>query len=368
MSADGTGANAAAADAVATLLQLFDAAMHAYKRGRKARSLELCERALAAAAASRLPLDSLIFACFLDHAVTCRSTMVADATAPHGTPRHALLVADAWRSDEELVSLARRALMLCDARFRAGTLFTPTREEHAFFDADDLSIPAALFGVGSYLYRAAQVLCKWPPPNTRDEDDARLRAVHGALQAALEAERRGFMNLRNVPLVCAVLQQQQGRAHHGRQMCDVAAGVGQLCHFARILLTNALGVSSGSVWQRLRATCAIAAAEEAALRQLAERNLVQMQVAAGHFADTDQRLRNGGVERQQRAAADVTRHGLRACALPECDATEPEPKAFKVCARCRAVVYCCQAHQQQDWRRHKREDDCKAKAAAAAGQ
>ncbi len=28
---------------------------------------------------------------------------------------------------------------------------------------------------------------------------------------------------------------------------------------------------------------------------------------------------------RERAAADVARHGLRGCALPECGATEPHP-------------------------------------------
>jgi hypothetical protein len=59
----------------------------------------------------------------------------------------------------------------------------------------------------------------------------------------------------------------------------------------------------------------------------------------------------------------VARHGLRACALPGCGAVEPHAKAFKVCSRCRRPAYCCAAHQQQDWRRHKREGDgCKAPA------
>jgi hypothetical protein len=63
-------------------------------------------------------------------------------------------------------------------------------------------------------------------------------------------------------------------------------------------------------------------------------------------------------ERRQRGAADVARHGLRACALPECAQTEPHPKAFKLCSRCRGAAYCSAVHQQQDWRRHKRSDGC----------
>jgi hypothetical protein len=40
--------------------------------------------------------------------------------------------------------------------------------------------------------------------------------------------------------------------------------------------------------------------------------------------------------RQQAAAADAARHGLRRCALPSCDAQEAHPKLFKLCGRCRA--------------------------------
>lgn len=43
----------------------------------------------------------------------------------------------------------------------------------------------------------------------------------------------------------------------------------------------------------------------------------------------------------QHAAADLARHGLRGCSLPGCPEQEPHPRAFKVCARCHAAVYCC---------------------------
>jgi hypothetical protein len=64
-------------------------------------------------------------------------------------------------------------------------------------------------------------------------------------------------------------------------------------------------------------------------------------------------------EERQRAIDDVARHGLRRCALPDCGAMEPHPKAFKVCSRCRTACYCSAAHQRADWRRHKRDDGCK---------
>ena len=64
----------------------------------------------------------------------------------------------------------------------------------------------------------------------------------------------------------------------------------------------------------------------------------------------------------QRAAADLARHGLRTCALPACGAKEPHHRFFKLCGRCRSVYYCCPEHSREDWKRHKREDKCKAAA------
>ena len=61
---------------------------------------------------------------------------------------------------------------------------------------------------------------------------------------------------------------------------------------------------------------------------------------------------------QARAAADVASHELRGCALPDCGAQEPHPKAFKLCSRCKDATYCCKEHQVEDWARHKREDGC----------
>ena len=66
-----------------------------------------------------------------------------------------------------------------------------------------------------------------------------------------------------------------------------------------------------------------------------------------------------------RAARDAEKHGLRHCTLPACDALEAHPKAFKTCGRCRARAYCCTEHAAADWKRHKREDGCKAPDADA---
>jgi hypothetical protein len=354
----GGGLRTIAADTTPTLLQLRKAASEAHKLGRRTRCLELCERALAAAEASLLPHDSLIWTSLLDQAVACRSVMTADMAAVTGTSRHNELVVETWRSDVQLLALSRKALMLCDARFRAGTLFTLTPEEVAFFGAT--RTPARFAGAVAYLFRVRELLYKWPPPQTRADETSRMRIVHGALQFCLEADRRGFMHRQ---------EQRVGppqQAHLTGESDDAAPRGGNAFGLlAHMLLTTALDASRDGMWNALCATCVIPAEEEAALRQLAER----IQGEAGKcMALTGDKLAESGKERQQRSAADVARHGLRACALPECGAVEPEPKTFKLCGRCRAVCYCSAAHQQQDWKRHKRADGCKTQTAATAGE
>ena len=48
--------------------------------------------------------------------------------------------------------------------------------------------------------------------------------------------------------------------------------------------------------------------------------------------------------------ADITKHGLRDCALPSCAKTEKTVKEFAGCTGCRSVVYCCPEHQALDWK------------------
>jgi hypothetical protein len=242
--------------------------------------------------------------------------------------------------------LSRKALMLCDARFRAGTLFTPTPEERAFFSRGDT--PLQLDGPLSYLTCAFDALWRWPqttPPLTPEADETRLRAVHGALRAALEMDARGFLN-------CSAATM---RMLEGVPMYAVSA----VSCLLQPLLTGMVDASGAKPWHRLRAVCDISDADEAALRQLLQRSVA-------HVDDINAAFSRIGDERavatRQRATEDLARFGLRACALPECGAMEPQPKTFKVCSRCRGVVYCSVAHQQADWRRHKRADGCKAAA------
>jgi hypothetical protein len=77
---------------------------------------------------------------------------------------------------------------------------------------------------------------------------------------------------------------------------------------------------------------------------------------AGLSEVANERLDEFTRESAQSAAADAARYGIKRCALPACAATEPHARAFKRCARCRVVAYCCPEHQAADWKRHKRAE------------
>jgi hypothetical protein len=106
----------------------------------------------------------------------------------------------------------------------------------------------------------------------------------------------------------------------------------------------------------MRAPCGLTAAEEMALRQLAERHKA---AAERKQQELPNQLKDLKAKSQQAASDDLARHGLRRCALPSCGAQEPHPKLFKLCGRCRGAAYCGAAHSVEDWKRHKREDGCK---------
>jgi hypothetical protein len=335
------------ATAVAPLLQLEAAGDAAALRMRNARSLELSERALAAAEAS-LPRDSLVTAWLLHRVMSAR--LLEPLSAVLATPSRAdQLSLAAWRADAVAMRLATQRLSLLHARWRAGSLFTHTPEERAFFREEHLagvSVGAAFyFGAANDMVRYGELL------RTTTEREAAIRAIAGALRALLEWDARGYIT------EDAVVQWR------AQVFADTLKGVTvpEALFTLRPLLSASLD-STGGVLSYLRTPGGFTREEEAELRRLFQRLTMVDDNGRQCGASLIAAAQLMNQQAHEAAAADVARHGLRACALPGCGAVEPHAKAFKLCSRCRDAVYCGAAHQREDWRRHKRDDGCKAPA------
>jgi hypothetical protein len=169
-----------------------------------------------------------------------------------------------------------------------------------------------------------------------------LQGVYGALRTALEMDALGMLE-RNP---------RTGQAWPASSASS--PNVFLLKSGVHRLITDALCDEAALL---LRGACGLSPAEETALRQLAERYKAEYERNRQQLPEVTEGL---NARHEQIAAADVARHGLRRCALPSCDAQEPHPKLFKLCGRCRGAAYCGAAHCAEDWKRHKREDGCKA--------
>jgi hypothetical protein len=78
-------------------------------------------------------------------------------------------------------------------------------------------------------------------------------------------------------------------------------------------------------------------------------------------------IRSSGGESVRAAAANAAaQRGLHTCALASCGAKEGHAGQFKLCSACKSVVYCCKAHQADDWAAHKQACKAARKAAPAA--
>jgi hypothetical protein len=311
---------AAAADTVAPLLRLERATWQAFELARFARALELSERALAAAETT-LSGDSLVVVHLLQTMIRLRTVFTEDVVAAARTPGYFGALKAAWVRDDQALALSQRCLVLLHARWRAGALVSLSPEEAAFF-ADGTPNP----GAAVYIRCASDAACCWPALRTPADDEARVRGVHGALRAALKLEARGGLN-------------------------DVMSST---CIALQNLLTFSLLGPPHGLLQQLRSVCGLTPADEIALRELQQHNDALCR-GAGMVSAAD-----GLAALQERGAADVAHYGLRRCALPVCGNTEAHPKLFKLCGRCRGAAYCCAAHSKEDWKRHKREDGCKA--------
>jgi hypothetical protein len=309
---------AAAADTVAPLLRLTREIHEAHNVARFARALELSERALADAEAT-LPHDSLVVAYLLGTVICSRTAFTQNVAAAAQTPGYTDALTAAWARDEQALALAQRCLALLHARWRAGAVFfLVTLEETAFLKKKKKGPPFP--GVDVYVACARDAALYWPALHAPAEEEARVRGVHGALCAALEAR------------AC------------GRHLTAVDA--------LEKLLTFRLLEPPRGLLPQLRSVCGLTPADEIALQRLLQESKIML-YAVVSAADMLASI-------QERGAVDVAHHGLRRCALPSCDAQEPHPKLFKLCGRCRGAAYCCAAHAAEDWKRHKREDGCTA--------
>jgi hypothetical protein len=159
---------------------------------RPERALKLRQRALEAADATLLPhTHSLIHAALLS-GIAAGHVFSTEALAHLGTQRYAELQLAAWRNSAAALAAARRGLALSHARWAAGTLFEPTREERAYFKDEEM--PVALWGAFTYIATAQDAAFWWPTPlRETAAEAARVAAVAGALRAALDLDRRGLL-------------------------------------------------------------------------------------------------------------------------------------------------------------------------------
>jgi hypothetical protein len=247
-----------------------------------------------------------------------------------------------------LASLAtwnQRSLHLLHARWLAGMLFAPTAEEVTHLAEDEaLRLPVQMCGAFFYFDAAQYVVHPQVPLPPPADAEARLQNVYGALRAALEMDARGMLER----------DPRTGQPWSASRLLET--NVPHLKLTVHGFVASVLRDEAGLL-PHMRVTCGLTAAEETALRQLAERNKAE---AERSKQELPKHREDAKARHQHAAAADVARHGLRRCTLPSCDAQEPHPKLFKLCGRCNAAAYCCKEHQTEDWKRHKREDGCAA--------
>lgn len=345
-------------DALAPLQPLLAALKAARRQAelvRGARAKELYERALALAddaiAAGLLTTDSLIYVTVLRELYSSRLLVATIAIKQQARSEvdESVAMEVAWH-DDTTVSLSRQALAALLARWEAGTLFTLSTVELAYCAQEDLlpkdedSLHIAL---AELLFMIAADTAFRSPREARGSINtnashagitAALRALASLIERSVKLENPSYTPRGTVRLRLFELRS------------DVAMHLQPLLH-------TALKDPPNSLLLELRRR-GLTAGEEKTLR------VVALPFVNSTIPDAQKYMYTNDEMASQRAAADVAKHGLRKCALPECTQQEPHPRAFKVCARCHAVTYCCREHQLQDWKRHKREEGCAAPAAA----
>ena len=330
---------AASSDAVGAVVRLLQKGIELHNKDCFARAVEKFSQAVVTSQALQLPHHNLVVAhaqalhaCTLSGLATMSAgVQPADARSAH------------QQAFEEVLPAVEASLQ---RRRAAGTLFSLSAGEDAFYRVFEAAIThepgqgGNTYGYEAFLRAANMALyeaCWCLVGRSFPLRDAALLQQH--LMFAAEA-----LDLMHLPAVCAfnfqgmeaafvqmVVKMQQFDWLH-EQPHD---GVGRAFHVLR------------APWLRLQRSGVLEA------RHLIGK-AVNKELEEGAHADE-----------LRKAARIVAQGGLRACALASCGAHEAHAAHFKRCAGCKAVVYCCKAHQAEHWPAHKAA--CKA-ARKAAGE
>lgn len=334
-------------DAIEAIAALTRQAHVAYSKVRVHSAVEYLERALALANATQ-PGESLVVASTLNAFFPVLVKSHDDALMS-GEPA---AWQAAWQSDPRAVAMARRSLELLLSRYEAGSLSHLTPDEAAFFkrvrQTDALTTDAEMWLGGSALLFAASWAVSGSPSNENFRLSFEARSGNPVLGLLIRA-------------VLAVLRlvMQQRYTERG-----VMVGEHEVEVQTDFRLTKDEFISFGTVIEAGLNSFYLPLLRSHGLTYAEEQKMSRMLAAVNsRRVESNKAVLSDNAAREERAAADLARHGLRRCTLPDCGAEEPHPKAFKLCGRCKSTAYCCPEHAAQDWRRHKRAE-CSRPAAA----
>ena len=321
-----------AAATVAPLVALWKRSTEMFSKQRWARSLELMERALEQARQT-LPQDNLVAVWMNGFVVVQRmisGSELASITAPR--PDGSLKFSASTSDAHFLTAMMCERLAACCARFKAGTLSTPTPEEVAFFSTCKQLDAAPEGRVGEeLLFISTTETLDWTGSDCEVLAGLKACGVSAMLQIALSLDARGELE----PWL-----RKRDKTHS--------------C-LARVLA----GVLASNTERAQNHLCVFLPPEaEVSRSRLEALHRTLPNISGGHEPLSDISVSALVAQLQGTAAADVARHGLRTCTLPGCGAKEPHPRFFKCCSRCRSVFYCSSEHQREDWPRHRAADQC----------
>ena len=304
---------------VVPVVELHLKALEAFKLARHARADELIKRAIAKAE-ELFPPDSLVVSSLIVSAETMLMDLAGNVAASFGA---------GFEADDPRLEISLR-------RCRAGTLLEPTLDECTFFSLADAKTPLCL--ACAYQLLNPHSMPRFFRSNRSVLAPEVLR--HGA-NIALEIEALGLLP-----------------PQHPSE--GASATTTSTWAFTNLILNSILQEATPGTLP-----CGLNAEQVAVLRGIAQRISEPVKATSGRTREAILAAQKIRIDLAAEVrAADVARHGLRSCSRPGCGATEPHPKAFKVCSRCRGAAYCAPSCQTQDWTRHKREDGCKKKADA----